>query len=61
MILSATEPEAALRALLNEFPAARDVEVRGAQLEEAFLALTAEETNRDDAATGGATSKGQSR
>jgi ABC-2 type transport system ATP-binding protein len=40
VILSAADPEAALRALLNGFPAARDVEVRGARLEEAFLALT---------------------
>ena len=47
VILSSTEPEEALRALLNEFPAARDVEVRGAQLEEAFLALTADETDQD--------------
>ena len=43
VILSATEPESALRALLSEFPAARDVEVKGAQLEEAFLALTTNE------------------
>jgi ABC-2 type transport system ATP-binding protein len=48
VILSATEPEATLRALLNEFPAARDVEVRGAQLEEAFLALTTNEGDHDD-------------
>jgi len=56
VILSATEPEVALRALLNEFPAARDVEVRGAQLEEAFLALTADETDQD-----AVTSEGHSR
>jgi ABC-2 type transport system ATP-binding protein len=43
VILAAREPEAALRTLLTEFPAARDVEVRGAQLEEAFLALTRNE------------------
>ncbi len=43
VIVSAAEPEAALRALLNEFPAARDVEVKGARLEEAFLALTTSE------------------
>ena len=55
VILSATEPEAALRALLNEFPAARDVEVRGAQLEEAFLALTAGHSDeRDDVTSNGA-------
>ncbi|HET7018134.1 MAG TPA: ABC transporter ATP-binding protein [Streptosporangiaceae bacterium] len=50
VILSATEPEAALRALLNEFPAARDVEVRGAQLEEAFLALTTGERDETEGA-----------
>jgi ABC-2 type transport system ATP-binding protein len=54
VILSATDPEAALRALLNGFPAARDVEVRGARLEEAFLALTAgdrEETSEPEGAS----------
>jgi ABC-2 type transport system ATP-binding protein len=43
VILSAAEPEAALRVLLSEFPAARDVEVSGARLEEAFLALTSDD------------------
>ena len=43
VILSAAEPEAALRALLSEFPAARDVEVSGARLEDAFLALTSDD------------------
>jgi len=41
VILSCSDTEAALRALLTEFPAARDVEVRGADLEAAFVALTA--------------------
>jgi ABC-2 type transport system ATP-binding protein len=40
--------DAALRDLLVRFPAARDIEVRGAGLEEAFLNLTGEE---DSAAT----------
>jgi ABC-2 type transport system ATP-binding protein len=48
VILSASEPEVTLRALLNGFPAARDVEVRGAQLEEAFLALTASERDETE-------------
>jgi len=41
VILTCAEAESALRALLDGFPAAADVEVRGAGLEEAFLALTA--------------------
>jgi ABC-2 type transport system ATP-binding protein len=40
MILRCTDSDAALRALLDGFPAARDIEVTGAGLEEAFLALT---------------------
>ncbi len=42
VVLSSIEPEQALRGLLDRFPSARDVEVRGAGLEEAFLALTAD-------------------
>lgn len=37
--LSSDDPDTALRALLNAFPAARDVEVRGAALEDAFVEL----------------------
>jgi ABC-2 type transport system ATP-binding protein len=48
VILSCAEPERALRALLGQFPAARDVEVRGSGLEEAFLALTAAGGNAAD-------------
>ena len=40
--LSCADSDAALRALLGQFPAARDIEVLGAGLEEAFMALTAE-------------------
>jgi ABC-2 type transport system ATP-binding protein len=40
MILRCVDSDAALRALLEGFPAARDFEVTGAGLEEAFLALT---------------------
>jgi ABC-2 type transport system ATP-binding protein len=39
--LSCTDCDSTLRALLNRYPAARDIEVRGAGLEEAFLELTA--------------------
>ncbi|MDA8275933.1 MAG: ABC transporter ATP-binding protein [Actinomycetota bacterium] len=37
IVLSCSNSDAALRALLEDFPAARDIEVRGAGLEEAFL------------------------
>ncbi|HEX3425287.1 MAG TPA: ABC transporter ATP-binding protein, partial [Acidimicrobiales bacterium] len=40
--LSCADSDAALRALLQRFPGARDIEVRGAGLEEAFLELTAD-------------------
>jgi ABC-2 type transport system ATP-binding protein len=38
--LECTDSDAALRALLAAFPTARDIEIRGAGLEEAFLELT---------------------
>ncbi len=44
VILTCSDAEAALRALLDRFPSAPDVEVRGAGLEEAFFALTASAT-----------------
>jgi ABC-2 type transport system ATP-binding protein len=43
VILTCAEAETALRGLLDRFPSAADVEVRGAGLEDAFLALTADE------------------
>ena len=46
VILTCAEAEAALRALLDRFPSAADVEVRGAGLEDAFLALTAHGDNK---------------
>ena len=39
-MLTCPDSDAALRALLAEFPDARDIEVLGANLEAAFLALT---------------------
>lgn len=39
--LRCTDSDAAIRALLTRFPAARDLEISGAGLEEAFLELTA--------------------
>jgi ABC-2 type transport system ATP-binding protein len=40
IILRCADSDAALRQLLVQFPQARDIEVRGAGLEEAFLELT---------------------
>jgi ABC-2 type transport system ATP-binding protein len=44
IILNCSDSDAALRALLPAFPAARDIEVTGAGLEEAFLQLTGDPT-----------------
>ncbi|WP_026925505.1 ABC transporter ATP-binding protein [Glycomyces arizonensis] len=45
--LSSSDSDATLRALLERFPAARDIEIASAGLEDAFLSLTAEpETTR---------------
>jgi len=46
--LSCSDTDAALSALLSSFPGTRDVEVRGASLEEAFLELTVDEDANDD-------------
>ena len=43
VVLAASDSDAALRKLLERYPEARDVEVRGAGLEEAFLQLTGDE------------------
>jgi ABC-2 type transport system ATP-binding protein len=42
VILNCSDSDVALRALLPAYPAARDIEVTGAGLEEAFLQLTSE-------------------
>ena len=42
LVLSCSDSDAAVRELLARFPEARDIEIRGAQLEEAFLQLTAD-------------------
>jgi ABC-2 type transport system ATP-binding protein len=42
VILSCSDADVALRALLAAFPAIRDIEVRGGSLEEAFMELTAD-------------------
>ncbi len=41
IILACSDSDAAIRALLERFPAVRDIEISGAGLEEAFLELTA--------------------
>jgi ABC-2 type transport system ATP-binding protein len=48
VVLACTDAEATLRALLGQFPDIRDIEVRGAGLEDAFLALTGDDIDRDD-------------
>lgn len=50
VVLTCTDAAAsdtALRSLLAQFPAARDIEVRGAGLEEAFLNLTGDEGDEE--------------
>ncbi|HTV12082.1 MAG TPA: ABC transporter ATP-binding protein [Acidimicrobiales bacterium] len=43
VILRCADSDTALRALLAKYPAARDIEVRGGTLEEAFIELTTED------------------
>jgi ABC-2 type transport system ATP-binding protein len=43
VLLSCSDSDRAIRALLERFPDASDIEITGAGLEEAFLALTADE------------------
>jgi len=43
VILSCSDADAALRAVLAAFPGIRDIEVRGGSLEEAFMELTADQ------------------
>ena len=50
-LLSCADSDQAIRALLERFPAARDIEITGAGLEDAFLALTADpDSDAPDAA-----------
>jgi ABC-2 type transport system ATP-binding protein len=46
VVLSCGDSDAALRELLDRYPAARDIEVRGAGLEQAFLQLTTQGADR---------------
>ena len=43
VVLTCADSDAAIRALLGEYPAARDIEISGAGLEEAFLELTSDD------------------
>ncbi len=47
IVLSCTDSDLAIRALLADYPAARNIEISGAGLEEAFLALTGDSTDDD--------------
>ena len=48
MTLSCWDSDRAIRALLARYPDARDIEITGAGLEEAFLQLTGEEEANED-------------
>ena len=39
-MLACSDSDAAIRALLDEYPDARDIEITGAGLEDAFIELT---------------------
>jgi ABC-2 type transport system ATP-binding protein len=43
VVLHCTDSDAAIRALVADFPAASDLEISGAGLEEAFLQLTGDQ------------------
>jgi len=46
-VLHCTDSDVAIRALLREFPAASDIEIAGAGLEQAFLLLTGDQESED--------------
>ncbi len=49
-MLNCSDSDAAVRALLAEFPRTRDLEISGAGLEQAFLQLTGSEHEQEPAA-----------
>jgi ABC-2 type transport system ATP-binding protein len=49
VILSCNDSDTAIRMLLDRHPEARDIEISGAGLEQAFLLLTGDEGDADDA------------
>jgi ABC-2 type transport system ATP-binding protein len=48
VLLRCTDSDRAIRALLDTYPTARDIEISGAGLEEAFLQLTADEPSSEN-------------
>ena len=50
IVLRCTDSDAAVRALLERFPRARDIEISGAGFEEAFLELTRDDVAGDEEA-----------
>jgi ABC-2 type transport system ATP-binding protein len=44
VVLTCSDSDAAIRALLASYPASRDIEIQAAGLEHAFLALTGDGT-----------------
>jgi len=56
-ILTSSDSDTSVRALLQSYPAAHDIEVQGAALEEAFLALTADTGTNADTDTNADTAK----
>jgi ABC-2 type transport system ATP-binding protein len=50
VVLRCTDSDAAIRALLERFPRARDIEISGAGFEEAFLELTRDHDEHEEAA-----------
>ena len=50
MLLHCADSDAAIRALLAAHPQARDIEITGAGLEDAFLRLTADDEQGERAA-----------
>jgi ABC-2 type transport system ATP-binding protein len=46
--LTCTDSDQAIRALLGQYPAARDIDVQGRGIEAAFLALTTEDDDEND-------------
>jgi ABC-2 type transport system ATP-binding protein len=49
LVLSCDDADDALKALLARYPGTRDIEVRGAGLEDAFFELTADEAQLEGA------------
>lgn len=48
VLIHTTDSDTTLRALLSQFPQAHDIEIASTKLEDAFLALTADQPDRDE-------------